>query len=99
MLHREALGVPGTRTGSVCSASGGLGTLAVRGQCTDEEGLGDGLGITRQSDRGDVPFGSGLPVHEPGVPAASLAIPDGAEYEPPRQLLGQQPNGTLLPKP
>lgn len=37
---------------------------------------------------GDVPFRPRITVCEPQVPAEALALPLGAKYEPPRQLLG-----------
>ena len=46
-----------------------------------------------------VSFGSGLPVHQPGIPADALALPNDTESQSPWQLLGQCPNRALLQKP
>lgn len=41
----------------------------------------------------------GSPICQPLVPAAAVALPDAAEHESTRQLLGQRPDGAAVSQP
>ncbi len=56
------------------------------------------MGNARQARRSNVPQRSGQSLYKQAVPAVTVALPNQAEYEPTWKLLGQQPDGTLLPE-
>lgn len=82
------LGVPRHCSRPVRKKASGLGNVVLAGQQTHHESAGDGMGNSWQTRRGDVLQRSGQSLYEQAVPVVTVAIPDQAEYEPARKLLG-----------
>lgn len=54
--------------------------------------------IFRGDYRINVSFRSRVPLHQPKIPTATLALPDKAKHESTRELLGQCANGAFFQK-
>lgn len=98
-LGARPLALLGSSAGSACKTSNWLG-IRHQAECgVGHQGAGYGLRATRQTAAGIVSFRSGQLVRQPPFSAAVVAISDGTEHEPLRQLLGQFTDGMVVPEP
>lgn len=84
--------------GSLHAPGGGLGVVGKAGRRSGYQGAGYGVRATRKALGPVVSLGSRVPVCEPFISPAAVALSHAPEHESPGKLLGQRANGERVPQ-